>query len=164
MANKTLIIGIIVLFIILCLGLRLGLGIYFFMGGEEAPVTAPVEETEPNAESLPAPAIESKAAPVPTPVIESKAEPVPAPVPVQVPVKNDQPWRVEERIDYPGGDIFHYHPNSNPIANEKVCLDKCMSMDNCKLVTFNKAKTLCWGKKVANNRREHGDRFNYFKV
>src|SRR6056300_1584847 len=72
-------------------------------------------------------------------------------------------WRVEERIDYPGNDIFHYHPKSKPVANERVCLDKCMSMNNCKLVTFNKAKTLCWGKKAAANRKNHGDRFNYFK-
>ena len=33
-----------------------------------------------------------------------------------------------------------------------------------KLVTFNNEKTLCWGKTKAENKRDHGDRNNYFKT
>ncbi len=72
-------------------------------------------------------------------------------------------WRVEEGIDYPYNDIFHYHPNSTIKSSKEVCLDKCKEMSNCKLVTFNNDKTLCWGKSKAENKREHGDRNNYFK-
>ena len=72
-------------------------------------------------------------------------------------------WTVEEGIDYPYNDIFHYHPNSTIKSSKKVCLDKCKEMSNCKLVTFNNDKTLCWGKSKAENKREHGDRNNYFK-
>ena len=71
-------------------------------------------------------------------------------------------WRVEERRDYPGNDIFHYHPNSDIKASEDVCLDKCDEMPNCKLVTFNNTKTLCWGKSSTGGHK-HGDRNNYFK-
>ena len=73
-------------------------------------------------------------------------------------------WRVEEGIDYPGNDIFHYWPgHATTKASKEVCLDKCEEMSNCKLVTFNNDKTLCWGKSTAANKREHGDRNNYFK-
>lgn len=72
-------------------------------------------------------------------------------------------WTVEEGIDYPGNDIFHYHPNSTTKSSKEVCLTKCKEMSNCKLVTFNNDKTLCWGKSTAANKREHGDRNNYFK-
>ena len=73
-------------------------------------------------------------------------------------------WRVEEGIDYPGNDIFHYWPgHATTKASKEVCLDKCKEMSNCKLVTFNNDKTLCWGKSTAANKREHGDRNNYFK-
>ena len=72
-------------------------------------------------------------------------------------------WRVEEGIDYPYNYIFHYHTNSTIKASKEVCLDKCEEMSNCKLVTFNNDKTLCWGKSKAENKREHGDRNNYFK-
>ena len=71
-------------------------------------------------------------------------------------------WRVEEGHDYPGNDIFHYHPNSTTKATKEVCLDKCDDMSNCKLVTFNNEKTLCWGKSTTGG-RAHGDRNNYFK-
>ena len=91
-----------------------------------------------------------------------KETPSPPSAPAEEPAPSIPPgWRVEERVDYPGNDIFHYHPGSNPVASESVCLDKCASMDNCKLVTFNKSKTLCWGKNIT--RIDHGDRFNYFK-
>jgi|SRR6056300_1020913 len=72
-------------------------------------------------------------------------------------------WRIENGVDYPGNDIFHYHPKSNPKANQSVCLKKCNDMSNCKLVTFNNAKTLCWGKSRAANKKPRGDRNNYFK-
>ena len=73
-------------------------------------------------------------------------------------------WRVEEGIDYPGNDIFHYWPgHATTKASKEVCLDKCKEMSNCKLVTFNNDKTLCWGKSTAANKRGHGDRNNYFK-
>ena len=72
-------------------------------------------------------------------------------------------WTVENGVDYPGSDIFHYHPNSDIKASKDVCLDKCEEMSNCKLVTFNNEKTLCWGKTKAENKRDHGDRNNYFK-
>ena len=73
-------------------------------------------------------------------------------------------WRVEEGIDYPGNDIFHYWPgHATTKASKEVCLDKCKEMSNCKLVTFNNDKTLCWGKSTAANKREHGHRNNYFK-
>jgi hypothetical protein len=73
-------------------------------------------------------------------------------------------WRVEEGIDYPGNDIFHYWPgHATTKASKEVCLDKCKEMSNCKLVTFNNDKTLCWGKSTAANKRSHGDRNNYFK-
>ena len=72
-------------------------------------------------------------------------------------------WTVENGVDYPGSDIFHYHPNSDIKASKDVCLDKCEEMSNCKLVTFNNEKTLCWGKTKAKNKRDHGDRNNYFK-
>ena len=71
-------------------------------------------------------------------------------------------WRVEEGHDYPDNDIFHYHPNSTTKASKEVCLDKCDDMSNCKLVTFNNEKTLCWGKSTTGG-RAHGDRNNYFK-
>ena len=71
-------------------------------------------------------------------------------------------WTVEEGHDYPGNDIFHYHPNSDIKASKDVCLDKCDEMSNCKLVTFNNDKTLCWGKSTTGGHR-HGDRNNYFK-
>ena len=72
-------------------------------------------------------------------------------------------WTVENGVDYPGSDIFHYHPNSDIKASKDVCLDKCEEMSNCKLVTFNNDKTLCWGKTKAENKRDHSDRNNYFK-
>ena len=73
-------------------------------------------------------------------------------------------WRVEEGIDYPGNDIFHYWPgHATTKASKEVCLTKCKEMSNCKLVTFNNDKTLCWGKSTAANKRAHGDRNNYFK-
>ena len=72
-------------------------------------------------------------------------------------------WTVENGVDYPYNDIFHYHPNSDIKASKDVCLDKCEEMSNCKLVTFNNDKTLCWGKTKAENKRDHGDRNNYFK-
>ena len=72
-------------------------------------------------------------------------------------------WTVENGVDYPYNDIFHYHPNSDIKASKDVCLDKCEEMSNCKLVTFNNEKTLCWGKTKAENKRDHGDRNNYFK-
>lgn len=73
-------------------------------------------------------------------------------------------WTVEEGIDYPGNDIFHYWPgHATTKASKEVCLTKCKEMSNCKLVTFNNDKTLCWGKSKAENKREHGDRNNYFK-
>ena len=72
-------------------------------------------------------------------------------------------WTVENGVDYPYNDIFHYHPNSDIKASKDVCLDKCDEMSNCKLVTFNNDKTLCWGKTKAENKRDHGDRNNYFK-
>jgi hypothetical protein len=72
-------------------------------------------------------------------------------------------WTEEEGVDYPGNDIFHYHPNSTITASKEVCLDKCEEMSNCKLVTFNNDKTLCWGKTEAENKRDHSDRNNYFK-
>jgi len=71
-------------------------------------------------------------------------------------------WSVEEGRDYPGNDIFHYHPNSTIKATKDVCLDKCEDMTNCKLVTFNNENTLCWGKSSTGG-RAHGDRNNYFK-
>ena len=72
-------------------------------------------------------------------------------------------WTVEEGIDYPYNDIFHYHPNSTIKSSKEVCLTKCKEMSNCKLVTFNNDKTLCWGKSKAENKMAHGDRNNYFK-
>lgn len=73
-------------------------------------------------------------------------------------------WTVEEGIDYPGNDIFHYWPgHATTKASKEVCLTKCKEMSNCKLVTFNNDKTLCWGKSTAANKRAHGDRNNYFK-
>jgi hypothetical protein len=72
-------------------------------------------------------------------------------------------WTVEDHIDYPYNDIFHYHPNSTIKSSKEVCLTKCKEMSNCKLVTFNNDKTLCWGKSKAENKMAHGDRFNYFK-
>jgi len=73
-------------------------------------------------------------------------------------------WRVEDHIDYPGNDIFHYWPgHATTKSSKEVCLDKCKEMSNCKLVTFNNDKTLCWGKSKAENKMAHGDRFNYFK-
>ena len=73
-------------------------------------------------------------------------------------------WTVEDHIDYPGNDIFHYWPgHATTKASKEVCLDKCKEMSNCKLVTFNNDKTLCWGKSKAENKMAHGDRFNYFK-
>jgi hypothetical protein len=73
-------------------------------------------------------------------------------------------WRVEDHIDYPGNDIFHYWPgHATTKASKEVCLTKCKEMSNCKLVTFNNDKTLCWGKSTAANKRAHGDRNNYFK-
>ena len=71
-------------------------------------------------------------------------------------------WRVEEGHDYPGNDIFHYWPGGDIKATKEVCLDKCEGMSNCKLVTFNNEKTLCWGKSTTGG-RAHGDRNNYFK-
>ena len=41
-------------------------------------------------------------------------------------------WTVENGVDYPGSDIFHYHPNSDIKASKDVCLDKCEEMSNCK--------------------------------
>jgi len=72
-------------------------------------------------------------------------------------------WRIENGIDYPGNDLFHYHPNSTPIGEKSVCLEKCKELSNCKLVTFNNTETLCWGKSQAQNQRPHGDRNNYYK-
>ena len=76
--------------------------------------------------------------------------------------KDGGDWVVEEGHDYPGNDIFHYHPNSTTKASKEVCLDKCDDMSNCKLVTFNNEKTLCWGKSTTGG-SAHGDRNNYFK-
>ena len=73
------------------------------------------------------------------------------------------PYRIEAGIDYPGSDIFHYWPGGAIKATKDVCLDKCTELPACKLVTFNNAETLCWGKSVAENKRDHGDRNNYFK-
>ena len=73
------------------------------------------------------------------------------------------PYRVEAGIDYPGSDIFHYWPGGAIKATKDVCLDKCTELPACKLVTFNNAETLCWGKSAANNKKTHGDRNNYFK-
>ena len=73
MANKILIIGVMVLFIVL---LGAGVGIYFFMSGEEEPPVTP-------------PKVDPVPAQVPAPV----PSPVPAPVPAPPPVKNDQSWR-----------------------------------------------------------------------
>jgi hypothetical protein len=73
------------------------------------------------------------------------------------------PYRIEAGIDYPGSDIFHYWPGGAIKATKDVCLDKCTELPACKLVTFNNAETLCWGKSAANNKKTHGDRNNYFK-
>ena len=73
------------------------------------------------------------------------------------------PYRIETGIDYPGSDIFHYWPGGAIKATKDVCLDKCTELPACKLVTFNNAETLCWGKSAANNKKTHGDRNNYFK-
>ena len=111
------------------------------MGGEKT-----VEETASKPSKSDSDDTEAKAAP------DSSAPPEPY-----------ADWRVEEGIDYPYNDIFHYHPNSTIKSSKEVCLDKCKEMSNCKLVTFNNDKTLCWGKSKAENKREHGDRNNYFK-
>ena len=86
-----------------------------------------------------------------------------SPTPPAPPPNPFADWTVEEGIDYPYNDIFHYHPNSTTKASKEVCLTKCKEMSNCKLVTFNNDKTLCWGKSTAENKMEHGDRNNYFK-
>lgn len=87
-----------------------------------------------------------------------------SPTPPAPPPEPYADWRVEEGIDYPGNDIFHYWPgHATTKASKEVCLDKCKEMSNCKLVTFNNDKTLCWGKSTAANKRAHGDRNNYFK-
>ena len=72
-------------------------------------------------------------------------------------------YRIEVGIDYPGSDIFYYSPDGDIKATKDVCLDKCTDLPACKLVTFNNAETLCWGKSVAENKRDHGNRNNYFK-
>ena len=72
-------------------------------------------------------------------------------------------YRIEVGIDYPGSDIFYYSPDGDIKATKDVCLDKCTDLPACKLVTFNNAETLCWGKSAANNKKTHGDRNNYFK-
>lgn len=87
-----------------------------------------------------------------------------SPTPPAPPPEPYADWRVEEGIDYPGNDIFHYWPgHATTKASKEVCLDKCKEMSNCKLVTFNNDKTLCWGKSTAANKMTHGDRNNYFK-
>lgn len=86
-----------------------------------------------------------------------------SPTPPASPPEPFADWTVEEGIDYPYNDIFHYHPNSTIKASKEVCLTKCKEMSNCKLVTFNNDKTLCWGKSKAENKMTHGDRNNYFK-
>jgi len=73
------------------------------------------------------------------------------------------PYRIEAGIDYPGSDLFHYWPGGAIKATKDVCLDKCTDLPTCKLVTFNNAETLCWGKSAANNKKTHDDRNNYFK-
>ena len=86
------------------------------------------------------------------------------PPPPPPPTEPFADWTVEEGIDYPGNDIFHYWPgHATTKASKEVCLTKCKEMSNCKLVTFNNDKTLCWGKSTAANKRAHGDRNNYFK-
>lgn len=72
-------------------------------------------------------------------------------------------WRKDPGVDYAGHDLFHYHARSTPIATEKVCLDKCIEMPNCKFVHFDNAKTLCWGKSDAGPKRTDGGRTNYWK-
>ena len=93
---------------------------------------------------------------------------VAVPAPASVPATNAvvmAGWTIEENIDYPDGtDLFHYHATSNPKASEAVCLDKCKTTPNCKLVTFNKSKTLCWGKSDIKTKVPNTDRINYFKV
>ena len=87
-----------------------------------------------------------------------------SPPPPPPPTEPFADWTVEEGIDYPGNDIFHYWPgHATTKASKEVCLTKCKEMSNCKLVTFNNDKTLCWGKSTAANKRAHGDRNNYFK-
>jgi len=93
---------------------------------------------------------------------EPEEEPAPPPAPPAPPRERFE-WRIESGVDYPYNDLFHYHRNSTPIGSEAVCLDKCAEMDNCKFVTFNPEKTLCWGKHTKGNQVSHGGRVNYFK-
>ena len=91
----------------------------------------------------------------------------PGPAPPTTTVGNTS-WTIEDNTDYaaipgtPTNNLFHYHTTSNPKASEVVCLEKCKNTPNCKLVTFNKAKTLCWGKNNALSKQSHTDRISYF--
>jgi hypothetical protein len=111
----------------------------FMMMGSEDPVV-PKTPTKKSPEQIEA---DEDAAPDPPPPSDS--------------------YRIEVGIDYPGSDIFYYSPDGDIKATKDVCLDKCTDLPACKLVTFNNAETLCWGKSVAENKRDHGDRNNYFK-
>ena len=65
--------------------------------------------------------------------------------------------------DYPGRDVFHLHPRSNPKASRGSCLARCASQSNCNYVTMNKAGTLCWGKSSLGESRPDTDRINFMK-
>ena len=137
-----MIIGIIVLFIVL----GLGLGIYFFMGGEEAPVTAPVEDIEPKVE----PKAEPKAEPV------STQDPTPSAALEPAPLKKN--YISVASVDYPGNDIKHI--TNSTIAD---CQAECDKDPQCTMVTMDNAGKLCWLKSTAKSYSPHGDRVNYFK-
>ena len=126
------------------------------------PTTAP-----PVAVAVPTPA-RPVAVAVPAPPVAVPAPPVAVPVPASVPATNAVAmagWKIEDNIDYPDGtNLFHYYATSTPKASEAVCLDKCKTTPNCKLVTFNKSKTLCWGKSDIKTKVPNTDRINYFKV
>jgi len=70
--------------------------------------------------------------------------------------------RIETGIDYPGNDLFSYHAGTTPKASYKVCINKCGKTPGCKLVTFNTAKDVCWGKSKAENLTVTGDRENHW--
>jgi len=70
---------------------------------------------------------------------------------------------IQGDIDYPGGDIFHLHPGSNPVANQDNCLNVCRANRACDMVVFNNAKNLCWGKVASTDRSSVGDRVSYVK-
>ena len=161
--TKPILIGVGVVILIL-------IAVYFFIGRSEdtismapAPVVTEAEKVEEVATTPEVVQVVTLAPPVAVP-----APPVAVPVPASVPATNAVAmagWKIEDNIDYPDGtNLFHYYATSTPKASEAVCLDKCKTTPNCKLVTFNKSKTLCWGKSDIKTKVPNTDRINYFKV